>query len=329
MTLAKSYDTLNNSEQNILSLLKDILTNIKQLTKFFNKISDTSERLNNCFIELKDISNEIFSIYENINFNPSEINNINSRLELIYNLEKKHKVKSIHELLKVKTFLENKIENISNFDDKIDTLTKEIDKLKEDTLIKAKQISNKRLSVINKIERDILNILSELAIPDGIFKIEHKILDELTLDGIDKIKFLFSANKGIELRELTKIASGGELSRLMLSIKSIISQKKLLPTLIFDEIDTGISGDISAKVGNILKNMSNSMQIIAITHSPQIAAKANKHLKVYKEYSDNLTKSIITYLSEQERIYEIAKMLSNDTIPTTAAIMNAQELIKN
>ncbi|MCK4638546.1 MAG: DNA repair protein RecN, partial [Bacteroidales bacterium] len=190
----------------------------------------------------------------------------------------------------------------------------------------ANKISQNRKKAIPEIEKNIITILSRLAMPDAQIKIIQSNLPDFNRDGIDKIKFLFNANKGGELNELSKIASGGELSRLMLSVKSLISQRNLLPTIIFDEIDLGVSGDIAGKVGDILLKMSKLMQVVAITHLPQIAGKGNEHLLVYKQTDEDSTKSKIKKIKNEERIKEIAKMLSGDEI-TKAAIENAKELL--
>ncbi|MDP4266205.1 MAG: DNA repair protein RecN [Bacteroidota bacterium] len=326
--LAKSCDMLSNNETNILDHLKEIDNGLNQLAGYFIKIKKLSDRLNICYIELKDITYELFNLNDNAGFDPSEVDEINTRLQLIYNLQKKHKVNSIADLLLIKDNLEIKVKTITSFDEKIELLNKDIIKYKNELSIIAEKISKNRLDAIPKIEKNIRELLVQLAIPDGILKIIHQQSAEFLADGTDKIKFHFSANKGMDMRELSKVASGGELSRLMLSIKSLISQKKLLPTLIFDEIDTGISGDVAARVGGILKMMSDNMQVIAITHSPQIAAKATNHFKVYKDSVGNVTKSAIKKLDEKERINEIAKMLSNDSL-TDAALQNAIELMKN
>jgi DNA repair protein RecN (Recombination protein N) len=211
-------------------------------------------------------------------------------------------------------------------EEKIIKLKKEID----DKIIVLTDLSNKlslkRHSVISSIEKEMQLLLKSLGMPDGQMKIDIVSLPDFTLFGKDKVKFLFTANKGAELNDISKIASGGELSRLMLSIKSLISQRNLLPTIIFDEIDSGVSGEIAAKMGNIMKNMAESMQVIAITHLPQIAAKGENHYYVYKETKNEITKSAIKKLDEEQRVVEIAKMLSGEKM-TESAVEAAKELL--
>ena len=189
-------------------------------------------------------------------------------------------------------------------------------------------ISDMRKKAFPEIEKELINVLSQVGMPNAQFKIEHSFSKAFTNEGIDIIKFLFNANRGGQINEISRIASGGELSRLMLGLKSLISQRNLLPTIIFDEIDMGVSGDIAGKVGNILQKMSKNMQVIAITHLPQIAGKSAFHYFVYKEINDNATNSFIKLLNHEERIKEIAKMLSNETV-TKAAMETAKELLEN
>ena len=205
-------------------------------------------------------------------------------------------------------------------------MKKEISEIDTELRKLAKHISANRVEVIPKIEKNICKLLSELGIADGRFKVEQLKFNELTIDGLDKVRFLFNANKGGVLSDMSKIASGGELSRLMLSIKSLISQKNLLPTIIFDEIDSGVSGNIANKVGKILKKISGSMQVIAITHLPQIAGMGDSHYLVFKETDTEIAESRIKLISESERINEIAKMLSGSKV-SEIALQNAKELL--
>jgi DNA repair protein RecN (Recombination protein N) len=213
-------------------------------------------------------------------------------------------------------------------EEKIKKLTSELETIKSDILQQADKISAERMSVFNEFENEIKNTLSELGMPDAEFKIEREKLNNLSSDGVDLIRFLFNANRGGELQDLSKVASGGELSRLMLAVKSLISQKNLLPTVIFDEIDIGISGNIAGKMGNILLKLSKAMQVIAITHLPQIAGKGSTHYIVYKEVKDDMTKTVINRLNENDRIIEIAKMLSGQDV-TNASVETAKQLLKN
>ena len=224
--------------------------------------------------------------------------------------------------------MSDKLLDFSSIEAEIEKVKKELSSLEKTLLTLAKKISENRKKVIPKIEKEVVSLLSSLSMNNAQLKIEQIKTQILNADGLDKINFLFSANKGSDFKELNKVASGGELSRLMLCIKSLIAKMTALPTIIFDEIDTGVSGDIADKVGSIMKTMAKSMQVITITHLPQIASKGESHLFVYKEEKGSKTFSNIRKIEGEERVKEIAKMLSTGT-PTAAAISNAKELLKN
>ncbi len=324
--LFKASQLLNNDENNLINSLSEVNSLIHQLAGYLDNLKEIDERIVSNLIDLKDVADEIDKIESQINFDPAQIEKLNNRLDLIYHLQQKHRVTSITELIKIKEFFSGKLQGITSLDENIRKLRSDLNE-QEKTLKKlANKISQNRKKAIPEIEKNIITILSRLAMPDAQIKITQSNLPDFNRDGIDKIKFLFNANKGGELNELSKIASGGELSRLMLSVKSLISQRNLLPTIFFDEIDLGVSGDIAGKVGDILLKMSKLMQVVAITHLPQIAGKGNEHLLVYKQTDEDSTKSKIKKIKDQERINEIAKMLSGDEI-TKAAIENAKELL--
>jgi len=282
--------------------------------------------MSSTLIELSDISDEVEKIEESISFDPERINNLSDRLDLIYKLLQKHKVLKVNELLVIKESLSEKLFEIISLDKKIKEIKSEVDS-KENELWKiSEKISKNRLKAIPEIEKIIIQSLNELGIPEAQFLIEHKHKEQFTIDGNDRIGFLFNANKGGIPGELSSIASGGELSRLMLSIKSLISKRNLLPTIIFDEIDSGVSGKIAGKVGAILSKMSKNMQVIVITHLPQIAGKGSTHYVVTKEIEGNFTKTLIKKIEKNERIAEIAKMLSG-TDKSKSAIETAKELL--
>jgi DNA repair protein RecN (Recombination protein N) len=241
-------------------------------------------------------------------------------------LLKKHNVKSESELLEIKEDLEKKLTQFESIESEINTTQKQIDVLLAACKKLAKQISETRLNAISEIETQVKISLSDLSMQNANFKIEINQSNELTANGIDQVKFLFSANKGSGLNELHKVASGGELSRLMLCLKALLASRKKLPSIIFDEIDTGVSGDVADKIGNILFKMGESMQVVAITHLPQMASKGNHHLFVYKNDDNAKTTSYIKELTAEERINEIAKMLSTGK-PTQTALKNAKELL--
>ncbi len=328
VNLSKAVFSLSGGEQNLLSSLNEIKLLLASMSKFKNEIAEFSDRLNSSFIELKDISNELEALEQDIVYDAKRIELLNGKLDEIYRLQQKHQVKTIEELIAIKDELSNKLLDFGSLEVEIEKVKKELDKINKLLVSKSKSISENRKKVIPKIEKEIANLLASLSMPNAQLKINQTTTSEFTSTGIDKINFMFSANKGSDFKELNKVASGGELSRLMLSIKSLIAQLTALPTIIFDEIDTGVSGDVADKVGTIMSGMSSKMQVITITHLPQIASKGKSHLFVYKEDKSNKTYSNIKKLNADERIQEIAKMLSTGN-PTAAAISNAKELLKN
>lgn len=328
LNLSKTAFGLNGGEQNLLSSLNEIKSILAAFAKFKPEIQELSTRLNSSFIELKDISNELENLEQEIVYDPTRIEELTNRLDSIYRLLQKHQVKTVEELITIKDELSDKLLDFSSLETEIEKTKKELDALQRKLMALAKKIAGTRKKVIPKIEKEIASLLSSLAMPNAQLKIEHIETEVLAAKGIDKVNFLFSANKGSDFKELNKVASGGELSRLMLSIKSLIAQLTALPTIIFDEIDTGVSGDVADKVGSIMNKMAKAMQVITITHLPQIASKGQNHLFVYKEDTNNKTYSNIKKLSAEERVQEIAKMLSTGT-PTVSAIKNAKELLKN
>ena len=326
INLLNASRALLNDDNNVLSQLNEISSLISKLTEYHEQINVISSRLDACIIELKDISTEIENLEQNINYDPEQIDLINKRLDTIYTLEQKHRVSAIVQLLDIKTDLSNKLLGISSLDDEIRETRKQLDSLDKDLSFLGEKISQNRKKHIPLIEKELLMMLVQLSMKDAQFKIVLSSTEKFSKDGMDNVIFLFNANKGGDLKEISKIASGGELSRLMLSVKSLISQKNLLPTIIFDEIDIGVSGDIADKVGNIMRDISTKMQLIAITHLPQIAAKGDEQFHVYKENQGASPKTKIKRLEFNSRVEEIAKMLSSDKI-TDAAKQTAKELL--
>lgn len=319
---------LEGSELTILDQLSEVNTILAKLGAFFPNINSFSERLNSSLIELKDISRELSGIEETVNVDPVRLNEINDRLNLIYQLQQKHRMQTVEELIQLKNELEEKLVKIHSLDHEIDKLKIKINNLESELNDKAQKISENRYAKLSEIENAIVNLLQQLGMSDARFQILLQPLPELGKEGIDKVTFLFNANKGAKLNEIGKIASGGELSRLMLVVKSIISNRQLLPTIIFDEIDIGVSGEVADKVGGILSKMAENMQVIVITHLPQIAGKGQSHFKVFKDNQGEITKSVITELNKKERIFEIAKMISGAEV-TESAIENAKVLLSN
>lgn len=318
---------INEDEIDITGTLTSIKNQLEKVSSSHQALKELSGRIQSIVIELNDIGSEAENISDDISYSPAKIEELTNRLDIINHLFQKHMVSSVHELIKIKHGLYSKINTIETTGQDIEETGQKLEK-KEKTLQElAKQLSGKRKKNISNIEKEVSSILSKLGMQNAIFTIYMNSLPKLTSSGKDEIRFLFSANKGMEAKEISKIASGGELSRLMLSIKSLIPSKKLLPTIIFDEIDIGVSGEIAGKVGKILLQMSNNMQVIAITHLPQIAGMAQNHFLVYKEPSNGSTRSNIKKISGKERENEIAKILSGGKV-TEAAVKTARELLK-
>jgi DNA repair protein RecN (Recombination protein N) len=327
-TLSKTAASLGGGENNLLSSIAQLKQQLQSITKFNSAYKDLFDRLNASHIELKDVYNELENEEGKLSFDPEKLNEVDDKLDKINRLLKKHSVNSIADLLKVKEEVEGKLQLFSSLETEIEKLKKEISKTESACKKQAKEISDKRKKAIGPIEKSIDSILSDLSMPNAKFKIELSGKEELSSTGIDEISFLFSANKGGEFKELQKVASGGEMSRLMLALKSVLAQKRSLPTIIFDEIDTGISGDVANKMGNIFTQMAGKMQVISITHLPQIASKGQHHLFVFKNDDKDRTRSFIKALGKDERTVEIAKMLSTGK-PTESAIKNAKDLLSS
>lgn len=322
-TSLNSYE----SDNNVLDKVKEASRSIIGITSIYPEISSISDRLESCFIELKDISDEINSEADNIEFDPSRLEQINSQLDKIYSLEQKYHVSNIADLINIQNNLEKQISNIDNSDEELDKLKSEEARLLKECEAIASELTEIRTKASKVIEQEMRNRLIPLGIPNVRFsiKIENKNISE---DGHDRISFLFSANTSTPVQPVAQVASGGEIARVMLSLKAMISGAVKLPTIIFDEIDTGVSGKIAEKMGDIMQEMGKAnRQVISITHLPQIAAKGTTHYKVFKEETEHGTSSRMLILSKDERTKEIAQMLSGSEI-SDAAINNAKELLK-
>jgi DNA repair protein RecN (Recombination protein N) len=315
-------------EQMSLALLKEAIDAVGRIKNYISEDENWHERLESVYIELKDIAQEIINFEERIDFQPERLQWIEQRLNEIYSLEKKFKLNSISELLLLKEKLKAELQHIESYDEEIDTLQKKIAKSYENVQLQAELLTKSRSNAIEPIENFLKEQLSRLGMPNIRFKIEITEAGEFSETGKDMVQFLFSANKNQSLQPVAQIASGGEVSRLMLSIKSLMAHRAGLPTIIFDEIDTGVSGEIAHRMAEIMKDMSKSIQVIAITHLPQIAAKGNRHYRVFKDDSGETTLTHISELGKEERILEIAQMLSGENV-TEVALGNAKELLKN
>tara|TARA_B100000795_G_C22773144_1_gene428785 strand:- start:96 stop:1748 length:1653 start_codon:yes stop_codon:yes gene_type:complete len=309
--------------QNLLYSLENKLTKIAPYSKEYQELS---ERISSVKIELDDIVSELESANEQVDFNPLEATQLNDRLQLIYNLQKKHYVNSISALLIILEELSIKVSTVENAEQRLldqETIVTAIANKLDAVALK---ISEARKRIVPTVSKQLEAILDNLGMSHARFQIQNTLSENYYKNGKDVLSFLFSANKGGQFGELKKVASGGELSRIMLAIKKVLSENSQLPTIIFDEIDSGVSGEISNKMAHIMSQMSQQMQVITITHLPQIAAKGNQHYKVYKEELNNTTTTSLKQLSEDERIVEIAEMLSGKNI-SDSALTHARELL--
>ncbi len=326
--LASAEGLLLTDENGIISNLKEILNSFSHISSYFSAASTLSERIKTVYYELKDISQEIEFLNEKIDCNPQRIVEVQDRLDIIYKLQHKHRVSTVRELLEIQADFEKKLQEINSYEGKLEKLKLEISNLQKILEQKSMLLSESRIAAIPNIEQKITEMLFDLGIPNASFRIQRVENQEFNATGRDEVMFLFSANKNVEVQEISKIASGGEISRLMLSIKSLISESIKLPTLIFDEIDSGISGEIAHKMGEIIKQMAKNSQIINITHLPQVASKGDFHYKVYKLETEVETSTKIRLLSHEERVQEIAKMLSGKQL-TEIALQNAREFLEH
>ena len=321
------YQSLSEEERSILAVLKENLNNLSKLRSVLPEAEQIYSRLESVYIEMKDIASESSIIEDRTENNPEKIELINQRLDVIYSLQQKHRVASIRELLEIQTGFEAKIMQVSSYENEIERLQKEIS-VQRDLLNKlCGQISNRRKSVKEIMETKVIEVLRNVGIPNAAFQVRFSPLNDFTLSGKDEVNFMFSANKSQELQEIGRIASGGEMSRLMLAIKTLITDARSLPTIIFDEIDSGVSGEVAVRMGQILKQLAETMQVLNITHLPQIAAKGKYHYKVYKFDKDDQTYTSIRKLTAQERVEEIAQMLSGENYSATA-VETAKELLR-
>jgi len=323
----QAYLALSEDELSVLTILKENLTSIGKLRSVLPEAEQIFIRMETVYLELKDLASESSIIEDRTQNNPEKIEQVNQRLDLIYSLQQKHRVSSVSELLNIQTEFEAKIQLVSSYDQEIERFRKEIVIQNKVLAELAGKISQKRKAVTAKIETKVIDILRNVGIPNAAFQMKFNSLKEFSISGLDEVSFMFSANKNQELQEIGKIASGGEMSRLMLAIKTLITDARSLPTIVFDEIDTGVSGEIAVKMGQILEQMSKTVQVLNITHLPQIAAKGNNHYKVYKFDQNDQTYTSIKKLSDQERIEEIAQMLSGENYSVTA-METAKELLQ-
>lgn len=316
--LLQSDAILQESNDSLINQLIELKSAFDRLKRYLPVASSYLDRIESVKIELKDIARDIDGLQDDTQFDPDTLQLLRDRFDLIQRLMFKHHVNDYSELLTIRDELSTKVNSFTTIDDTIAVKSSELEQAKSYLTALAKVISERRLSAKVDFENDVTVILRQLAMPHAVFVVECVETDSLCATGKDKVRFLFSANKGVRPEEMSRVASGGELSRLMLAIKSVAAKSKYLPTLVFDEIDTGVSGEVASKLGDIMRTMGKTLQLFSITHLPQIASKADNHFFVYKDNSNAKTHSCIKQLSYQERVSEIAKMLSNDSVSTEA-----------
>ncbi|WP_026709528.1 DNA repair protein RecN [Flavobacterium frigidarium] len=325
-SLDKSSAIANEEQIGVMHNLKDIKTSLQKIATYAPDYNSLLERVSSLVIEFDDITEELARCSDKLINDPEQLDLINQKLQLIYNLQKKHQVDSVEGLLEIQTSLEQAISDLSNLESDIEKLTLAI---KDKSIILdelALAIHKNRIVAIPVLSDKLIAILDTLGMPNVRFDIQLKQGETYLQNGKDELQFLFAANKGTDFGLLRKVASGGEMSRIMLAVKAILAHYSKLPTLIFDEIDTGVSGEIAIKMGEIMKDMSKTMQIFAITHLPQIAAKGNVHFKVFKSTVGEDTQSELKLLSDEERVVEIAQMLSG-TVVSDSALNHAKALL--
>lgn len=325
--LQMAYEYLDNAEQSAVTFLKGAVSNFNHVSKLSDQYETFLERAQSALIELRDLSNDVGREQDLVEVNDTRAEAIRDRLNLIYQLQTKHQVKDIAGLLAVQADLECKVSTVLNLDENLAAAREQTDRARQQLGVSAESLSQLRKAVLTPIQAEIGGLLHDLGMPNASLKIQAET-GKPTPTGIDTVSFLFSANKGVKPQQLKNVASGGEFSRLMMAIKYILASKRSLPTIIFDEIDTGVSGEIAIKMGNMMRTMAHNHQIIAITHLPQIAAQGSAHYFVYKDNSQEKTVSRIKKLTHDERVGEIAQMIGGAT-PSPSAIKNAREILKH
>ncbi|MFN6341367.1 MAG: DNA repair protein RecN [Bacteroidota bacterium] len=326
LAAAQCAAALTNNEQSVTDVLNGLKQQLLPVARHHSGIQNLAERLQSTLIELKDISDELEQIAEKTEADPQKLALTEERLQLLFSLQKKHHAQTTDELIELQHKLEDQVHSIGSLQNELVRLHKEKEKLEAELAQKALLLSDKRKQAVGKMEKAIKQLLKQVQMPDAVLEIQLTTTPAFTENGSDDIEYRFSANKGVPLQPMNKVASGGELSRLMLCIKSLINDKVALPSIVFDEIDTGISGEAALKVSQVLKQHAASHQVIAITHLPQIAGKADAHFYVYKTSSKNATYTHIKQLNENERVEEIARMLHGEN-PSERVIEAARELM--
>ena len=323
--LSGALSRLDDEQYGIVLQMREVKQNVAHTARYMKQAEALTERLESLYVELKDVSAEVADMCTDMEFDPQRKAWIEERLDAIYSLEQKHRVASVPELIALRDEYEAKLQRIDSFDDEIATLEKELSALSSQLSTEAKRLTDKRSGVCEKIADYLVERLQLLGIVNA--RIEVRMLaKDYALDGADVVEFLFTANKNAELRPIASIASGGEIARLMLALKCLIAKSAELPTIIFDEIDTGVSGDVAGRMAEMMDEMARDIQVLTISHLPQIAARGVQHFKVFKYDTDDATVTRVVELSASERELEIAEMLSGKN-PSEAAISAARELL--
>ncbi|MAM18933.1 MAG: DNA repair protein RecN [Christiangramia sp.] len=324
--LNAAINNLQQEEIGSLETLKSIRNSLSKISQFSTSYESFYERVNSVIIELDDLETEMTSALDRIEANPEELEMVNQKLQLIYNLQKKHNAENVEELIAITESLRKEVSVTENAENSLKEIQREIEAKKEELQKIASELHAKRDKIIPVFVEQTEKILADLGMPNARLKIQLDQTAEFLTNGQDKLEWFLAANKGGTFKEMKKAASGGELSRIMLAVKSILAAQSNLPTIIFDEIDTGVSGDIASRMGEILQKMGANMQVIAITHLPQIAGKGSSHFKIYKEDNDDATQTKIVKLSENQRVEELALMLGGNT-KSESALAHAKALL--
>lgn len=311
-----------------VQLIKNALSTADSIEHYYPQAKEIAERLRSAYIDLNDLAGDVDTQKDDVEFNPERLEWVNDRLNELYVLEQKHRVNTVEELIEIREQFEKQLEAISSYDEQIEQVKSLLKESRKELIQQASVISAQRQVAAKVISEKLVAMISPLGMPNTRFVVQVTPKPEPDADGMDEVSFMFSANKNADLQPVAQTASGGEISRLMLCIKAMIAGTTALPTIIFDEVDTGVSGDIADKMGDIMQDLGTKMQVITITHLPQIAAKGKEHYFVYKEDREDRTATCIRKLSREERIKEIARMLSGSAL-TNAAIANAKVLLKN
>ena len=324
--LSRGEQLLNDEQIGLTTLLSELKSTLSRLSGFGKQYENLHERIQSVFIEMDDINTELQRFQDGVESNPALLEETNTKLQLLYNLQKKHGVSEISELIQIREELSQKAFETAHVDEKISIKTRELQDLESSLEEQALVIRERRNAVIPDLKKQLESDLSHLGMPSASFSIRLDSVDSFKTNGMDNLSFLFTANKGSDYGELKKVASGGELSRIMLVIKAILAKYEKLPTIMFDEIDTGVSGEISNRMADIMKEMSKDMQVFSITHLPQVASKGNHHFKVFKTDEPAGTRTNMRKLSNEERVLELAQMLGGNNV-SDSALAHARQLL--